>query len=339
MEIIHGTWIPEETSEFIQSGGFYVWVETDAPTGTKRRTPDDTSHPRHLSGEPLAAFLTGMAGVSVSYPATLHGTISTRSFLLPSDEKGPLPSTELLRSLGAEPPEAFTFRPWAVCCHQLDDVIAALNDIHFAALHHTEEYQLGADLRFWWQYTQTFKQIVARDQYIPALKYRAPPPTTGKKGKRAERLELFPAWEMLSERYDDAIRDYAPAMPLACASGMAASDAPAALYEREALLRHFSEHLLREIVTGTPFTAAFDKQIAETLLSDCLYPYRPRLIRQSSDGALTEYTHWLGWRAKLIGGHATADFTLCFRLEEAASEEADDWRLHFLVAPKRDPSR
>jgi hypothetical protein len=24
---MHGTWIPEETSEFIQPGGFFVWVE------------------------------------------------------------------------------------------------------------------------------------------------------------------------------------------------------------------------------------------------------------------------------------------------------------------------
>jgi hypothetical protein len=261
MNIIHGTWVPEETSEFIQAGGFYVWVETDAPAARKRQGADDTSHPRHLSGGPLAAFLTGTAGVSASSPATLHRTFSTRYFLLPSDADGPLPSTELLRSLGADPPEAFTFQPWAVCCHQLDNLIAALNDLHFAALHHAEEYQLGADLRFWWQYTQAFKRIVARDQYIPALKYRALPPASGKKGKRAERFALVPAWEMLSERYDAAIRDYAPAMPLVCASGMATADAPAVCYERETLLRHFSEHLLREIVTGTPFTAAFDKQI------------------------------------------------------------------------------
>jgi SNF2 family DNA or RNA helicase len=339
MNIMHGTWIPEETSEFIQPGGFFVWVEGNAPADSKRRSADDTTHPRHLSGEALAAFLTGTAGVHVSYPATLHRTFVTRHFLLPSDDDGPLPSTELLRSLGAEPPEAFMFRSWAVCCHQLDDAIAALNDIHFAALHHAEEYQLGADLRFWWQYTQAFKQIIARDQYIPALKYRALPPVAGKKGKGAERFELLPAWEILSERYDAAVREYAPAMPPACASGRATADAPAELYAPEALLRHFSEHLLREIVTGTPFTAAFDKQIMDTLLYDCVYPYRPGLTRQSSGAALTEYKAWLGWREKLLGGHATADFTLCFRLEEAESEEADDWRVHFLAAPKRDPSR
>lgn len=336
MHIVHGTWIPEETGEFIQQGGLMLWVETDAPTGTRRR--DDRTHPRHLSGEALATFLTGTVGVAVHSPATLHHTFVTRRFLLPSDADGPLPSMEMLRYHGDDAPEAFAFRPWQVCCHQVQDGIATLNDLHFVALHDPVEYQLGADLRFWYQYTQAFKQIVARDQYIPALKYRELPPVVGKKGKRTERFALVPAWEMLSERYETAIRDYAACMPLACASGMEEAGEGAAFYDRETLLRHFSEHLLKEIVTGTPFTAAFDKQIAETMLYDCIYPYRPSLLARSDDARLADYKHWLGWRAALIGGHATAGFTLCFRLEDPP-DDRDPWRVHFLVAPKDDPSR
>jgi len=339
MEIIHGTWIPQETSEFIQEGGFYVWVETDVPSEKKRRRPDDIAHPRQLAGEELATFLTKTAGVYVTFPDTLHRTFVIWQFLLPSNEDGPLPSVELLRHTGADAPEEFVFRPWQVCCHQVPDVIETLNDIHFAALHHPEEYQLGADLLFWYQYTQAFRQIVARDQYIPALKYRELPPVSGKKGKRVDQFQLYPAWEMLSEQYDMAIRDYTAAMPLACVSGAETADAPAGFYDREALLRHFSECLLCAIVVGTPFTGAFDKQIAGTMLYDGVYPYRPSVRGQSPDEMLTEYRHWLAWREKLIGAHATAEFTLCFRLEEASSETIDDWRVHFLVAPKSDPSR
>ncbi|MDQ6908107.1 MAG: hypothetical protein M3176_14890, partial [Chloroflexota bacterium] len=68
MYIIHGTWIPEETDEFVQQGGFVLWVETDAATG--KQCQGDLTHPRQLSGEALAAFLTGTAGVIVSAPAT-----------------------------------------------------------------------------------------------------------------------------------------------------------------------------------------------------------------------------------------------------------------------------
>jgi len=32
MKIVHGTWIPAETADFIQQGGFYLWVETDTPS-------------------------------------------------------------------------------------------------------------------------------------------------------------------------------------------------------------------------------------------------------------------------------------------------------------------
>nr|MDQ6908799.1 SNF2-related protein [Chloroflexota bacterium] len=337
MYIIHGTWIPEETDDFVQQGGFVLWVETDAATGKQRR--GDLTHPRQLSGEALAAFLTGTAGVVVSAPATLHHTFVTRQFLLPSDADGPLPSLELLRYRGDDVPEAVALRPWQVCCYPLPDVIAALNDLHFVALHDPPDYQLGADLRFWYQYTQAFKQIVARDQYIPALQYRELPAVVNKKGKSADRSALIPAWEMLSERYEAAIRDYAAAMPLVCTSGMAATGESAEWYDRETLLRHCSECLLRDIVTGTPFTAAFDKQIAGTMLYDCVYAYRPSLRTRPADEMLAEYKHWLGWRAGLIGAHATAEFALCFRLEDPPDDDRDQWHVHFLVAPNNDPSR
>src|SRR5207249_12326842 len=97
------------------------------------------------------------------------------------------------------------------------------------------------------------------------------------------------------------------------------------------------ECLLHTIVTGTPFTAKFDQQIAGTLLYGCVYPYRPALPQAPAD-ALADYKHWLAWRTNLIKTHTQAGFTLCFRLEEAPSTDIDNWRLHFLVAARHDPS-
>ncbi|MCA1724071.1 MAG: ATP-dependent helicase, partial [Thermomicrobia bacterium] len=166
------------------------------------------------------------------------------------------------------------------------------------------------------------------------------PAVVNKKGKRAAQFALTPTWEMLSERYEAAIHDYAACMPLVCTSGTEATGEDAEWYDRETLLRHFSECLLHDIITGTPFTAAFDKQIAETMLYDCVYPYRPTLLARSDGERLDHYKHWLGWRAGLIGTHATAGFTLCFRLEDPPNDDdRDQWRVHFLVAPKDDPSR
>ena len=338
MYVVHGAWIPEESEEFIQRGSFCLWVETDAASGKQRRGIDGGLHPRHLAGEPLAAFLTETLGVHCTSPQTLHRTFVSRSFLLPSDAEGPLPAPELLRAVGREWPEECTLCPWQVTCYRVRDTVAALNDMHFVALHKTDELALGADLLFWFQYTQAFKQTIARDQYIPALRYRAMPAVTGKKGARIEQFEIHPAWELLSERYETAICNYAAAMPLACVSGSEVAE-PAGPFAREALLRHFSECLLHDIVTGTPFPAAFDRHIADTFLERAFRPHRQLLAPPEPEAMLADYKHWLAWRAGLIGGHADANFTLCFRLEDPPPDQPERWRIQFLVAPKDDPSR
>ena len=48
------------------------------------------------------------------------------------------------------------------------------------SLHAAEDFQLGADLQFWQQHAQAIRGIIGRDQYIPALKYRALAPAKSK---------------------------------------------------------------------------------------------------------------------------------------------------------------
>src|SRR6266536_500490 len=337
MHVIHGTWIPDDAHEFIQSGAFYLWVETDTPQGTSHRRADAV-HPRHLMHTALVAFLIEKLGLREFLPAALERTLSMKYFLLPTVESRPSPSFELLRYVDEEEPMEFDLMPWQVCCYQVPDVITALNDIHFIALHAAEDFQLGADLLFWHQYTQALKGIIARDQYIPALKYQVLPParTKGKRAKNDPRFELHPSWELLSDTYEATIQRYVAAMPGVCTTGLNSPDGTA-LFDKESLLRHFSECLLHTIVTGTPFTAKFDQQIADTLLYRCVYPYRPAPLQAPSD-ALEDYKHWLTWRANFTRAHTEAGFTLCFRLEEASSTDIDNWQLHFLVAARHDPS-
>ena len=56
MHIVHGTWIPEATDEYVQTGGFYLWVESDTPT-RQVRSHNTSVHPRHLTNEALEKFL------------------------------------------------------------------------------------------------------------------------------------------------------------------------------------------------------------------------------------------------------------------------------------------
>jgi len=348
MQIVHGTWIPDDTDAFVQRGAFYVWVETDTPLGTRRRA--GAEHPRHLTRTALATFLGEKLGVRQDVLGALARTLCTTYIVLPTADGRPLPSVEVLPYVDDEIPLEYTLEPWQVWCYRLPDIIGGLNDLQFMALHDAEGFQLGTDLLFWHQHAQAIKGIVARDEYIPSLTYRVPTPAVtvkkpvsrrGKKkdGAQLQRpaaFELHPGWELLSASYETIIERHTAAMPVVCTAGTHRPD-DAALFSPEPLLRHFSECLLQNVVTGTPFTAAFDKQIAGSLLYRCVHPSQPALPRVPAD-ALAEYRQWLSWRAQLTSAQTDAAFTLCFRLEEASADHADDWQLHFLVAARHDPS-
>ena len=78
--------------------------------------------------------------------------------------------------------------------------------------------------------------------------------------------EIYPGWELIGEEYETTIQQYVEYMPLACVSGFTAARETPQFYDRETLLRHFSECLLTDIVTQTPSTQAFEKTIADSLL-------------------------------------------------------------------------
>jgi len=51
-----------------------------------------------------------------------------------------------------------------------------------------------------------------KDQYIPALKYRELPPVKSKRKQQVNGFEIYPAWEIVSDKYELAYID----MPMAC---------------------------------------------------------------------------------------------------------------------------
>lgn len=186
MKVLHGSWIPNQYSDFVQSGAFYLWVET--PINNKKRTHTQV-HPGHLSSLELLNFLTQTLGIKET-EAQLKQRICSKYFALPTANNEPLPSPELVKYLEVEVPEEYeNFQYWQVTCYETVtsvkaviaiNIIKLLKDIHFLALYNASEFQLGSDLLFWYHYTQSFRQIITKDQYIPSLKYRANAATTKK---------------------------------------------------------------------------------------------------------------------------------------------------------------
>jgi len=360
MKILHGAWIPQAEDGFMQKGTFYLWVETSETS--KKRTTAPNIHPCQLLNSDLEAFLSQKLGIKSEqrgHPAAEQ--ISPQYFLLPSSGDRPLPSLELARYLEQDIPETFELQYWQVDCYAVKtwiktsgvhfdlvtNVVKLLNELHFIATNNLAEVQLGAELLFWYHYTQAFKQVIVKDQYIPALKYREitnlKPTNSGKsKGKSATKtlqksepnFEVYPSWEIISELYEANLRRYVDYMPLACVAGFAQPRETVEFYEREMLLRHFSECLLTEIATHTPSTAGFEQKIAGTVLQDCWSAQGQSL---GKNVGLELYQQWRTWRDRISHTQTAIPFYLCFQLQEPRQPE-DPWELQFLVAPRQDPS-
>ncbi|MEL6601976.1 MAG: DEAD/DEAH box helicase [Cyanobacteria bacterium J06614_10] len=355
MKVLHGTWIPDAQSNFVQKGAFYLWVEaSDGPL--------DGSALRHF----LETDLGLTSGVSSPQGSAKHrGTsreFTPKLFTLPTLAGQLLPSLALSRYLETALPDTFDWQVWEIDCYRvsrlssekpqgkaaftgISAIIPLLKELHFIAQYQLAEVQLGADLLFWYHYTQSFKQVILKDQYIPSLRYRALKKT----------FETYPHWEIVSEAYEKTVQRYVDHMPLACVSGFASrlaeKDGTAPhqaphLYDRETLLRHCSDCLLHDIVTRTPLPQSFYKQIEGSLIYSCL-----KSAHWTTSTELTLYKQWRPWRDRVARTQSTVPFYLCFQLTSPSSPETSspetsspensseqDWTLHFKVAPKQHPS-
>jgi SNF2 family DNA or RNA helicase len=351
MKILHGTWIPKSGTDFVRSGVFYLWVETDDIAAQDRDKSIDSNisrHPQHLAATELREFIADSLGIQVINHRQFPEVFSPQYFLLPSHHDRPLPSLELARYLETDLPDTFDLGYWQVDCYQIatlnnskfvSNVTKLLKDIHFLTINDLTEVQMGADLLFWYHYTQSLRQVILKDQYIPALRYRAIEQAPAKSTKKTKKnistpvAEIYPAWEIISEQYTTDIDRYSELMPLACVSGFSTIPDPPIFYDRAALLKHFSTCLLTEIIANTPSTATVDKQIDGSLLQMCWQQ------TGALPGNLIEiYEKWQIWRDKISRSQSTTNFYLCFHLQEPLQPEKP-WVLSFQVAAKSDPSR
>ena len=336
MKILHGTWIPQATDEFIQKGTFYIWVETDASRKRKKELED--SYPFQLEPTELANLLSVELGIAAPSYNPLVGQIVPKYFLLPSEEGKPLASLELLRYLEKEPPETTQLKAWTINCYPVVNIISFLNDAHFLCLYKEGEIQLGADLLFWYHYTQAFQEVILKDQYIPAWQYRELEQAKDKKQHKRKAFEIYPTWEIVCATYEANVQRYLDYIPAVCLTGSEQPPTEAELYQPETLLRHFSECLLHQIILGISLPAAFEKKIADCpLLMGCLHPHST-IQPWSGENALEQYRQWQKWKQKLVGTQKASPFYLGLQLIEAREDNTDDWQLKFLVIPKEDPS-
>ncbi len=292
MKILHGTWIPHSGEEFIQEGSFCLWVEIDTPS-KQRKSRSRDRHPQQLSKDDLSKFLLDELGLIPLKDSSIDREITTKYFILPSTNAQPLPSLELTRYLETESPEPTTWKSWAIDCYLIGSIVKTLNNIHFWCFYHSSEIQFGSDLLFWYHYSQSFQEVIRKDRYIPALKYRENSIPKSKGNKSTAIHEIYPGWEIISEAYETKIRQYVDYLPVVCTGGSDESVAALEFYDPETLLRHFSECLLQQSITSTPIPAAFTKKIFNSsLLTGCLEPPVSKNAPWTFAQAIEIYKQW-----------------------------------------------
>lgn len=324
MKLIHGTWIPKISDTFIQSGSFYIWVES---TETQSKKPTKNEHPFTLKDKNLTDFLTNLKIIS-----TNHFKFEKKYFVLPSNEGKVIKSYELFPFIDEEIPETFTFERFQIECFEitLSALTKILNEIHFYCLYNSGEFMLGADLLFWYHYTQTFKEIIKKDQYIPYLKYV--------ELDKKSNFKIYPYWQIVSEKYDQIIERYKDYIPELCVSGFEEEKGKIEFYKKETLLRHFSENLLQETINSTKFTDKSKKPFENTIFEDFFYFYNYKEISKIAKSTLMDnYKKWFNWKEKIVRSHDNSSFNFCFKLKEP-NQNNNKWNLIFLVESKKDPS-
>ena len=310
MNVIHGVWIPKNTQDFIQSGDFYLWVESDE-LSNKLKMP---LHPQHLSEKPCLEFLKN---------DTLSGPVSAGQgallpLLFPTSEGKPLPSPELQR---VEANEAVTLQSWQVYAYPLQTPIKAINNIHFLCCFQAGlNIRIGSDLLFWYYFSQSLKQILLKDQYIPLLLSR----------KTAKNIELYRRWQAVSSNYEGLIQSAVTQMPLACSQH----------YQPESLLRHFAEVVINELlsVAALEMPQIFIKKVQDDFLETILLEKQTPVPLRTCQQLSAEFTHWQHWQQKLLGTETQSTLQLGLQLLEADAKQVDQWQLIFFLTSHKDPS-
>ncbi|MBL6985855.1 MAG: DEAD/DEAH box helicase [Methylobacter sp.] len=307
MNVIHGIWIPKNTPDFIQSGDFYLWVESDE-LKTKIKAP---LHPQHLQAEACLVFLENELAIN---PV---GSGQIIKQFLPTFEGKPLPSPELQR---VEQHEPVTLHEWQVYGYPLSKPLKMINNIHFLCCFQASHNRIGNDFLFWYYFSQSLKQVLAKDQYIPLLLSRK----TGKK------TELYRRWQALSSSYEGLIQSAISLMPLACSQQ----------YQPEALLRHFAEVVLNELLSAAALDMpqVFTKRIQGDFLATILLTKQTALPLRSCEQLPEEFIYWQQWQQKLMGTQTQSSFQLGLQLLEADADAVDQWRLVFFLSSHKDPS-
>ena len=310
MKVIHGFWAPHPKDGFIQQGQFYIWIETDEVKSKKR----NHWHPQQLIEKSCLDFLksTFAYGLSPSDPKP-----DFQGIHLPTVTDAPVPAPELVIT---DITEDITLQEWQVFACPLTTPLKTINDIYFLSHYQNEEVRISRDFLFWYYFSQSLKQVLLKDQYIPVVLAE----------KAKAKTKLYRCWKIISPAYESLIEQSVKSMPLACSQA----------YQAESLLRHFSEVTVNQIIESSilKLPQVFTKKLQHDFLETILLEQQMDAPIRTGTKLPEEFQHWQQWQQKFLQTYQKSALQLGFQLIEAEAEQIDNWRLSFVLCSHKDLS-
>ena len=311
MKVIHGIWIPHPKDSFIQKGQFYIWVETDEVNSRKIK---NQQHPQQLTEQACLDFLKTTFVYSLN-PYDPESEL--QGVYLPTVDDNPQPDPEFVIS---DDHDEVVLQEWKVFVYPLITPLKTIADIYFLSHYQHEDVRISRDFLFWYYFSQSFKQVIEKDQYIPTVLAE----------KTKTKTKLYRCWKIVSPVYETLVEQSLKSMPLACSQG----------YQAESLLRHFAEVTVNQILESSIRTLprVFTKKLQYDFLETILLEQQTDKPIRTADKVPEEFLQWHQWQQKFLQSHQQSALQLGFQLNEADAEHIDNWQLSFLLCSHKDPS-
>ena len=319
MNILHGFWLPESGSQFIQSGQFCLWVETAQNVSQTVPQEKIPIHPRHLYGNALSEFLQQQLQL---LQLDLADAVVSHTVMLPTANDTVLASPELKHELKHEfdGESVVSLQPWQVECVILNSPLQALSHIYFINRFqvHDSDCRLGSDFEFWHYFSQAIKPFIVKEQYIPSL-------------LQGDDRVIYRGWQLVSADYEHLLSQASKQMPLICTMTSEAG------FEAQSMLRHFAEVTVHQLLeqASEKLPQSVQKPFNDTVL-ETLFTHNELL--GSVDLFHDEYEKWHHWQHQIVDLAQNTGVQLCFRLREGLADAPDDWSIEFVAASRQDPS-
>jgi SNF2 family DNA or RNA helicase len=336
MLVLHATW---------DNDRLYLWAESStlplSAPGHRGRQPEakkpkSRAHPFALASDELREVIESIFEHVIYETAALE----KKTFLLPSTQKGPLPSPWLIREEDYSAEKATGLVGWDIETLAFDPYLA-FDFLLGLPEQPPRGFAFGNSLRFWVEVAKFSLELIAKQQFIPSIR----------EAKHDGSTTAFfqAAWEaVITENDEERVHLLAEVMPPCCR----------AFPEKDKSQLLSPANLILSFINRT-----IDAFIRKSLVSISLLLHgrgrRPKVVplpeqwlRALSTDNPALVASWeelnafckamQAWLAQLQPAASDAPFRTCFRLDSpfdsGEEEKGEEWKVRFFLQAKEDRS-